>query len=511
VDQLCINQEDDDEKMVQVRMMDMIYRQCSQCIIWLGELGPETPIEFATAAIELIEYIANNKRVANPEALITAESFRGTMEAILDMSIFRHPWWQRVWTLQETVLPTHKLVAWGSLTLPWSVLVEACYARVTTGYTAELYARIDEYVRTVPQVSGADPLFALLLHVQWTDGTQDDSQADLLAMLIIWRGKRKATNPVDQVFGYLGLLDRAQLPHVSQCNYSSEPGYLFNATTLDLVLKDAKLLPLLMSPRAKPDTATKGIARWALDLAGDKITTVDPWYVIWGWDHWDACAGLPLNVQLLLQRAEDSCGRFDVLALRGYRADTVAMKSPIRYQFPDGAPRPPAEDIFKILHAWLDFARQNLPDMEPAMIDEKFARLMLGDLVRDGEMWFVRRPTEADVEAVLVSMNYEQNGVDAYIDSDLWPQTSALYSQVCNQTFFITESGLMSVGHEELEVGDQVWIFEGGKVPFLCRERQGTKEGEVDFVGFCYVQGLMFGEFFKGGEIPEPAEEVLVY
>jgi hypothetical protein len=70
----------------------------------------------------------------------------------------------------------------------------------------------------------------------------------------------------------------------------------------------------------------------------------------------------------------------------------------------------------------------------------------------------------------------------------------------------------MGVGHEELEEGDDVWIFEGGNVPFIVRKRDGAKDTEVDFVGFGYVEGLMFGEFFKkSGEVPGAAEVVHVY
>jgi hypothetical protein len=39
VDQLCINQMDILERSSQVAMMRDIYRRCSSCIIWLGELN----------------------------------------------------------------------------------------------------------------------------------------------------------------------------------------------------------------------------------------------------------------------------------------------------------------------------------------------------------------------------------------------------------------------------------------------------------------------------------------
>lgn len=42
IDALCINQQDGDEKMVQVQMMGRIYRSAQQVTIWLGKGTPET-------------------------------------------------------------------------------------------------------------------------------------------------------------------------------------------------------------------------------------------------------------------------------------------------------------------------------------------------------------------------------------------------------------------------------------------------------------------------------------
>ena len=510
IDQLCIDQENNDEKIRQVRMMDIIYRRCSQCIIWLGELGGETSDEDAAAAFELLEYIADSERLPNPEAFTSPDAFKGTMHAIQAMSIQKHPWWKRVWTLQESVLPPHKLVVWGSHTLPWRVLSQAADARIN-GYSQELSDHLDEYARTTEVVS-LDPLGWLLLHVTWTDGTLDPDNANaiLLLVLMIWREKRYATNPVDQVFGYLGLLPRKQLPHTEKCDYTTQAGHLYNATTLDLILLQG-LMPLLMNPRAKSGTGTKEIARWALDLQGEVVYTIDGFYMYWGYDRYSACGGRALDKDLLLREARNSKGKFNVLGLRGHRADRVAVISPNVNVWPKWAPGPPTSSIHAVLRKWLAFAQYHIlrrdPNIDHSTIEEDFGRFLLGDLVRNGEMWVERRPTPDDIATAIADFK----GDSAQIDDGLWPQTSAFYSQVCNQSFFVTEGGMIGIGHGETAVGDDVWIFDGGKIPFMTRARSPTRtvDGvvEVDFVGFCYVQGLMFGSHF--GE--RDAMEVHVY
>ena len=48
-DALCINQSDDKEKTHQVRMMQQIYRQSQQVLIWLGPEQPNDALGFSFA------------------------------------------------------------------------------------------------------------------------------------------------------------------------------------------------------------------------------------------------------------------------------------------------------------------------------------------------------------------------------------------------------------------------------------------------------------------------------
>jgi hypothetical protein len=48
VDSICINQEDNDEKNVQVNMMQEIYQHSSQVLIWLGLPTAESDLLFQT-------------------------------------------------------------------------------------------------------------------------------------------------------------------------------------------------------------------------------------------------------------------------------------------------------------------------------------------------------------------------------------------------------------------------------------------------------------------------------
>jgi hypothetical protein len=72
-----------------------------------------------------------------------------------------------------------------------------------------------------------------------------------------------------------------------------------------------------------------------------------------------------------------------------------------------------------------------------------------------------------------------------------------------HRRFAITQSGFMGWVPEISREGDEVWVLDGGKVPFILRP---SAEGDgYQLVGEAYVQGLMFGEWFKS----KAQEEIL--
>ena len=56
---------------------------------------------------------------------------------------------------------------------------------------------------------------------------------------------------------------------------------------------------------------------------------------------------------------------------------------------------------------------------------------------------------------------------------------------------FATKGGYLGYGMLSMQEGDQIWLLDGGKVPFVLRARS---DGCYDFVGECYVHGVMSGE-----------------
>ncbi len=133
VDALCINQTDDREKSHQVNLMKEIYSKTYRATLWLddyldvqspnpgSQLAPhatsvshKVPRDTALAAFGLLKSMAKDKHywdTKNPDA--------ANRRIVALDSILQLPWWHRIWTVQEVVLPERAILQCGTMTIPW--------------------------------------------------------------------------------------------------------------------------------------------------------------------------------------------------------------------------------------------------------------------------------------------------------------------------------------------------------------------------------------------------------
>jgi hypothetical protein len=68
----------------------------------------------------------------------------------------------------------------------------------------------------------------------------------------------------------------------------------------------------------------------------------------------------------------------------------------------------------------------------------------------------------------------------------------ACLNELAEQRYFRTEDGRVGVGPMDVQVGDDICIFDGAAIPHILRSR-GT-QGTFTLVGEAYVHGIMYGE-----------------
>jgi len=85
-----------------------------------------------------------------------------------------------------------------------------------------------------------------------------------------------------------------------------------------------------------------------------------------------------------------------------------------------------------------------------------------------------------------------------------YTQILRLINGICgSRRFCVTKEGRMGIVPEGCKEGDKICIFNGGRMPFLLRQKA---EARYELVGCCYVYGIMNGE----KKVENPKEIILI-
>lgn len=483
IDQLCIDQTDNLERSTQVAMMRDIYRRCSCCILWLGELD-NISIQSATDVFSFIEQAAAVRTTPIPDLptlFHDTEEGEAARAAYAAFSMYGNPWWSRIWTVQEAIIPPYARLTWGPLSVSRDDVLMASvqlksnvmHSHFTSDFIEKRLQHTELLRRMLYPVRG-------FLHAH----TNTDGPLDLLMR---WR-HRDASNPRDKVYALMGLLPDDVLPSARHYSYEASAASLFANVTFDLIEQEQSLRALIGSsemPHLTPDLPT-----WSIDFANSNHVG---WRQLKWWNH----------SHRYHQFSASGTGSFDItlredgniLALTGLLVDEVEVSSEA-YEVPDTEPIPTSRVLETILN-WKDLlerwctAQGDLPEyVKGGSWHSAFTQTVVGGLVMQE---FPIERTNAtfsnNFDELLTALEHDDTNHILY---------DSVSGMVPNHTFFITRKGYLGVGPPRTRAGDQVWILCGGRVPFVLR-RIETKVGngepqERTLIGDSYVHGIMDGE-----------------
>ena len=117
VDALCINQDDVEEKDIQIPLMAKIYRLSDSVAVWLGETTSYGRVAFSFA----------NWITKHPDLVVhgAEQQLKVLITAFFDM--IRNPWFQRKWVVADFVLAKRVNLHYGKDALPWTIMAGAVY------------------------------------------------------------------------------------------------------------------------------------------------------------------------------------------------------------------------------------------------------------------------------------------------------------------------------------------------------------------------------------------------
>jgi hypothetical protein len=246
------------EKNEQVALMGRIYRQCSQVRIWLGcdasgcnlyrqdkddnQLGDDLHDPF-----ELIRRFASGDHFYDWPEVVTSE-IDGThifqndaFEAVWQKHkrMIGFPWWTRLWTVQDTILPTAGLLAYDTWTIPLLSITKS-------GTYLETHPHNDCYRHafgSLPESLRYSLIRQLLVFSQLR-GTREIVAG--FRSLHLYFSHRQCLDRRDTVHGFLGLLKVEAQSASLIPSYSASPASVFHEGTCRMMDENFELLWLIL-------------------------------------------------------------------------------------------------------------------------------------------------------------------------------------------------------------------------------------------------------------------------
>ncbi|KAK3374253.1 heterokaryon incompatibility protein-domain-containing protein [Lasiosphaeria ovina] len=201
IDQLCINQEDAQEKSVQVALMGELYRTASTVAIWLG-----ARTSFEARIVPALELLANMPDDDVEAIAVSSLSlfYRAFPKLFALVGFFSRAWFDRLWIVQEFAVARHAAFLLGDADIPLALATRALRRIEQVLSASSLGIFLNSADMPTENRSGLlDSRDYTAAHGPWT----------LEKWLGVARG-RKTTDPRDYVFGGLSLLGRDADPAV---------------------------------------------------------------------------------------------------------------------------------------------------------------------------------------------------------------------------------------------------------------------------------------------------------
>ena len=234
IDAICINQQDEQEKPQQVRIMSDIYRTGSQTLIWVGEEADASGALFSHVRSHLESAYGHSKESMLDD--IRMKPYPQDLMLALD-AFCRRPWFTRTWVVQESCLGQSAMVICGKDSARLKDLANACIPKSESHNFHPLRGR-----------DGPTQLYNV-------DSLKPPCQISEVANVV---RHCTSTDPQDKIYGILGLFSEPLV----DVDYAADTRDVYRLFTQAVIekLRNLEALHWLGTQRHIP-----GLASWVPD------------------------------------------------------------------------------------------------------------------------------------------------------------------------------------------------------------------------------------------------------
>lgn len=464
VDAICINQKDkESEKTQQVQQMRKIYANAEMTLVWLGEKDEDTKTVF-----EVLEYLADEWEQHQRDSGFWPRDTKvvDRNEDALRSFLWKRPYFQRIWVVQEIAVARFVVVTCGYFSMPFERFFHAC---------SWLH-------RYVPRELEAKYPKMPLRFGKWRDEFQHDRRGFGRRRFVdlLWGTRNlSATDPRDKVFALLGIADSRGIGHLTT-DYSKSIKDVYASVARSIIV-DCRHLHILSCVQNHQNT----LGLPSLDLP----SWVADWRQKWARG---SLGSLPSNFRASgkNEAVMHDVGNPEILSLGGLKLDHIEHV----FEINDAMYSSHLDRVYLNENVILDLVhRLGFRGCYP-FTNERYPVSIFSTLTAGSS------PLSKYLKARYKSKTYPQfagwSTSDLFkseLPTELWEIiASAAAGLIRGRKLFVTEQGYLGLGYPHVEVGDFVCILLGGNFPYVLRKEHG--KNDFRFIGDCYVHGVMEGE-----------------
>lgn len=532
VDALCINQEDTEERSLQVQQMGDIYASASSVLIWIGADSRDEAkecialVQFTSAL--LADMIVRYKTVENIPPIHAESGLICSDPEKWDMvrRLMDSEWFTRVWVLQEVGLARSAILLYGHLSMNWSYLVElmlcvasrvdvaSCTGNIKSGIIWDVF---EDIWRSFGNAISWRNELPLSKSVNGRGG-----HTSLINILNDGRAYR-VTDQRDRVYAFLSHPSASfggagNKERVVTADYRK---------SMDEVYLDAASRILETDPSPWTVLTCVDHCPGSPSLSGHRPSWVPRWDEGWR-AYW---LGYP---EMWYRAGGNDPAAFQASVLGsvlhlpgGVVLDSIDWSSPtfdaeeltLQSQKERGAPLQAlwqeldkfegSSIVYGDSHEDREYAYSlvvvagRASDEGPAEDDPDLHRSVYRaykEMLGRCEEEHPENNTSSSKENSS-SNNQRRDSRDIKLEALTYVsnQRRALH----NRRIFRTMKGYFGIGHSSIEIGDVCCVFKGANVPLIVRKVEGRHvqettraSNEYNLVGEAYIQGVMKGEVF---------------